>query len=31
MDYDGFIDSSRDVKITAFISQVRERFLSKQP
>jgi predicted CoA-substrate-specific enzyme activase len=31
MDYDGFIDSSRDVKITAFMSQVRGRFLSRKP
>jgi predicted CoA-substrate-specific enzyme activase len=30
MDYDGFVDSSRDVKITAFMSQVRGRSRSRK-
>ncbi|MDO8586006.1 MAG: acyl-CoA dehydratase activase [Armatimonadota bacterium] len=31
LDYDGFIDSSRDAKLSSFMSQVQERFKSKNP
>jgi predicted nucleotide-binding protein (sugar kinase/HSP70/actin superfamily) len=31
LDYDGFIDSSRDAKLASFMSQVEERFKSKNP
>ena len=31
LDYDGFIDSSRDAKLASFMSQVEERFKSRNP
>jgi len=30
LDYDGFVDSSRDAKITSFMWQVKERFYGKK-
>ncbi|MDO8682353.1 MAG: acyl-CoA dehydratase activase-related protein, partial [Armatimonadota bacterium] len=31
LDFDGFVDSSRDAKLASFMSQVKERFGSKNP